>query len=268
MIANPIARNMALALVLALAAACATVPLTSRSQLAFIPDSQLLSLSQDNYKQILQESKISTDAANTAAVRRVGARLSQATESYLQAHGYSTASYKWEFNLIDDDSQQNAWCMPGGKVAVYSGILPICKDESGLAVVMSHEIAHAVARHGNERMSKQLIVELGGAALDKALAAQPEKTASLFLLSYGVASEYGVMMPYGRMQESEADRIGLILMAMAGFDPRAAAPFWERMAQAGGSRPPEFLSTHPAPATRIADIQRHLPEALQYYQPR
>jgi predicted Zn-dependent protease len=178
------------------------------------------------------------------------------------------AGYAWEFNLIQDDKQQNAWAMPGGKTAVYTGILPITQDENGLAVVMAHEIAHAVAKHGSERMSQGLVQQLGGQALGTALSTNSAVTQQVALQAFGVGSQLGLLR-YGRNQESEADRLGLIFMAMAGYNPDSAVGFWQRMAaRDNGASPPEFLSTHPSNETRIGDIQRLLPEARKYYQPR
>jgi len=222
-------------------------------------------MSADSYQKVLAESALSDNPQQVETVRRVGVRLAEATEKYLTAHGYSTAEYHWEFNVIKDDETVNAWCMPGGKVAVYTGILPITQDDNGLAVVMGHEIAHAVANHGNERMSEQLLLQMGGVALSVALNEQPERTRDLFLLSYGAGTQVGLALPHSRSQESESDRIGLTIMAMAGYDPRAAIPFWQRMNAAGGGRPPEFLSTHPAPQSRIDNIRTYLPEAMAHY---
>ena len=173
--------------------------------------------------------------------------------------------FEWEFILIEDEKTPNAWCMPGGKVAFYTGILPYTKDDTGVAVVMGHEVAHALAQHGNERMSQGLLVNLGGATLAKALETKPEMTRNLWLGAFGLGTQVGVLLPYSRKHESEADRIGLILMAKAGYDPNQAVAFWERMSQSGGQAPPEFLSTHPANATRIADLKKHLPEAMTHY---
>jgi len=165
-----------------------------------------------------------------------------------------------------EDKQINAWCMPGGKVVVYTGILPVAQGEAGLAVVMGHEIAHAIAEHGNERMSHGLLAQFGGMALEEALSSQAGATKQLWMSVYGVGAQYGALLPYSRLQENEADRLGLIFMAMAGYDPNAAAPFWQRMAsQKGGAAPPEFLSTHPSDATRIENIKRLIPEAMGYY---
>jgi len=244
---------------------CATVPVTGRKQLVLLPDSQLATMSLDSYRQVLKESTLSSNAEQVAQVKRVGSRLAEASEQYLTQQGFSTKGYAWEFNLIEDDSTINAWCMSGGKVAVYTGILPITRNDAGLAVVMGHEIAHALAKHGNERMSQGLIVQLGGIALSEALKAKPKETHDLFMVSYGAATQVGAILPYSRLHESEADRIGLTLMAMAGYDPREAIPFWERMNAGSGSRPPQFLSTHPAPQSRIDNIRKHLPEALAIY---
>ena len=244
---------------------CGTVPVTGRKQLSLIPNSQLTQMSFDSYQEVLKESTLSNDPQQVNMVRRVGSNLAKATEKYLAENGYSTDEYKWEFNVIKDDKTINAWCMPGGKIAVYTGILPIARDDNGLAVVMGHEIAHAVAKHGNERMSQALLVQFGGVALSEALSSQPAETHDMFMLSYGVGAQLGAVLPYSRLHESEADRIGLTLMAMAGYDPHEAVPFWERMNEIGGSRPPAFLSTHPAPSKRIEKIKEYMPEAMAHY---
>jgi predicted Zn-dependent protease len=253
---------------LALLISCATVPITGRQQLTIIPQSELLSMSFSEYHQLIKESKISTDQEKTALVRKVGKNIALSANQFMKENRMESElkSYKWEFNLIQEDSTINAFCMPGGKVAVYTGILPLTQDETGLAVVVGHEVAHALANHGGERMSQGLIQQLGGMTLQAALANKPEMTQTLAMMAYGVGSEVGVMLPFSRLHESEADHIGLILMARAGYDPRLAVPFWERMAEMGGAKPPEFLSTHPADQRRIADIQKELPEALKYYQ--
>jgi len=247
--------------------ACSTVPITGRSQLNLIPGQSMLSMSLQEYDQFLKEHKVSTDMEKTAQVRRVGVNIQHAVERYFATSGLSghLSDYKWEFNLVDD-KQVNAWCMPGGKVVVYTGLLPVARDDAGLAVVMGHEIAHAIAEHGNERMSQGLLAQMGGVALSTALSTQTAATQQLWMAAYGVGAQYGAIMPYGRMQESEADQLGLIFMAMAGYDPSEAVNFWERMsAQKGGKAPPEFLSTHPSDATRIANIKRLIPEAMKYY---
>jgi predicted Zn-dependent protease len=176
------------------------------------------------------------------------------------------AGFKWEFNLVDN-KEANAWCMPGGKVVVYTGLLPVTKDEKGLAFVMGHEIAHAVARHGNERMSQQLAVQSGGMALDIALMQQPNETRQLFNMAYGLGSTVGAILPFSRLHESEADKLGMIFMALAGYDPTSASNVWTRMAAGGGQKPPQILSTHPTDAKRKSDMDAFLPQAMKYYKP-
>lgn len=246
---------------------CAEVPLTHRTSLRLLPQSELLNLSLQQYEKVLSKSKLSTDKEKTEMVQKVGKKIASGAEAFLKDAGLEDQikDYQWEFSLIEDDEVINAWCMPGGKVAVYTGILPVAKDENGLAVVMGHEVAHAIAQHGNERMSQNLLTSMGGIALSVALSEKPGQTRELFMTAYGVGSNVGFLLPYSRVHESEADRIGLVITAMAGYDPREAIPFWERMSKEGGDRPPEFLSTHPAPSTRIADLRSHVKEALAYY---
>jgi predicted Zn-dependent protease len=201
-------------------------------------------------------------------VKNVGNRIKDAVKEYLTQIGSASSlqGYQWEFNLVDD-SLVNAWCMPGGKVVVYTGILPVAQDETGLAVIMGHEIAHAVANHGNERMTQGLLANLGSVALSEALKNKPEETKAIFQTAFGIGVQLGAILPYSRLHESEADHLGLIFMAMAGYNPDEAVKFWQRMAslkQDGG--PPEFLSTHPSDAKRINQIKNLLPEARQYYQ--
>ncbi|MEW6516168.1 MAG: M48 family metallopeptidase [candidate division FCPU426 bacterium] len=249
-------------------AGCSTVPLTGRNRLELVSSSEVSSLGAQNYKELMGQAKLSQNAVEVAKLRRVGQRVALAAEAVMRENGMAEEipNYQWEFNLVQDDATINAFCMPGGKVAFYTGILPVCQDEAGLAVVMGHEVAHALAKHGNERMSQQLLVELGGAALSTALKEKPEKTQNLFMLAYGVGTTVGVVLPYSRSHEYEADRIGLQLMARAGYDPRLAAPFWERMAQKGGGGMPEFLSTHPVPANRIENLKALEGEALPFYE--
>jgi predicted Zn-dependent protease len=248
---------------------CAEVPITHRSALHLVPESELLSMSLQQYDDVLQKSKLSTDTREVEMVRRVGNRIAKAAEAFLADTGQQDKikDFHWEFNLIQDDKTVNAWVMPGGKAAVYTGILPYTQNETGLAVVLGHEVGHALADHGNERMSEALLASMGGLALSVALSQRPQETQQLFMAVYGAGASLGFLLPYSRLQESEADRIGLTLMARAGYDPRQAIPFWERMSkQEGKSSPPEFLSTHPAPETRIADIKKYIPEALPYYE--
>ncbi len=247
---------------------CQRVPVSNRRQLHLLPESTMLSMSLDNYGKFIKEHQVISHTANAKMVQRAGEKIAVATESLLRELGYQDRipEFQWEFNLVEDTSQ-NAWCMPGGKVVVYTGLLPVTQNETALAVVMGHEIAHAVARHGNERMSQTLALYAGGMALDVALSQKPEQTRNLFLAAYGLGASVGVMLPFSRKHESEADRIGLIFMAKAGYNPREAINFWQRMEALSGGSPPEFLSTHPSHQTRIRDIkEKYLPEALKYYQ--
>jgi predicted Zn-dependent protease len=246
---------------------CTTVPITGRQSLNLVSDSELMTMSLQQYQEVLQKSKLSQDQQKVQMVRTVGNRIARATEDLLRQRGLESEikNYRWEFNLIQDDKTVNAWCMPGGKVAVYTGLLPVAQTEAGLAVVMGHEIAHAVAKHGNERVSQGLLQQMGGVALSVALSTSSAATQNLFLQAYGVGTNVAIVLPYSRSHESEADRIGLILMAKAGYDPREAIPFWTKMAKSGSSRPPELLSTHPAPETRIKQIESLIPEAMSYY---
>ena len=252
------------------AAGCSTVPITGRKQLNMISSQEMMSLSNQQYDDFLKEHKLSTDKQAAYMVQRVGKRIQNAVTRFLVAQNRADllTGYDWEFNLVED-KQANAWCMPGGKVVVYTGILPVTKDETGLAVVLGHEIAHAIARHGSERMSQELVRQLGGMALDVALKDKPAETRNLWLAAYGVGTQVGAILPYSRVHESEADHLGLIFMAMAGYDPHYAPEFWERMVKLNkGPKPPEILSTHPADETRIANLKKWIPEAMKYYKKR
>jgi len=259
----------ALCCVLLMQTSCSRVAITGRKQFNIVPDSMMNSMSLQSYNEFVTAHKLSSDSQKTRMVKDVGTRIQKAVEKYCAENNLSSRirSYQWEFNLVEDHNV-NAWCMPGGKVVVYTGLLPVAQNEAGLAVVMGHEIAHAIARHGAERMSQGLIVEMGGMALSEALANKPEQTKSLFMKSYGLGTEVGVLLPYSRLHENEADRMGLIFMAMAGYNPNEAVSFWERMSAASkGQKPPELLSTHPADSTRINNIKKLIPEAMQYYKP-
>ncbi len=254
------------AALLLLFTACSTVPLTNRRQFTAIPSSQMLSLSNESYNTVLQTEKLSNNKQATQDIRVVGNRITKAVEEYLRSINRLSLidGYNWDYNLLASETM-NAWCMPGGKIVFYEGILPVCKNDNGIAVVMAHEIAHAIANHGNERMSQQMVVEMGGIALSEAMSEKKEQTAQLALLAFGVGTQLGVMLPYSRKHESEADEMGLYFMAMAGYDPREAPLLWERMQQAGSNGTPEFLSTHPNPETRINQLNKLMPKALEYY---
>ncbi|GHT73290.1 peptidase M48 [Bacteroidia bacterium] len=244
---------------------CSSVPITGRQQLSLVSDQEVLSLSLQQYGDYIKTAKKSTDKTATALVVKVGQKIAGAVEAYFKATGQEAliAGYQWEFNLIDD-SQVNAFCMPGGKIVVYTGILPYTKDETGLAVVLGHEVGHAIAKHANERMSQQMIVQGVGTGVGALLSKGSSTLQTIGSTVYGLGTELGVMLPFNRKQELEADRLGLVLMAIAGYDPNAAIPFWERMSQQGGSNM-ELLSTHPSDATRIAEIRKEIPEAMEYY---
>jgi len=249
------------------AVSCSTVPVTGRKQLSLIPASQMMTTSFQQYDQFLKENPPSKDQKQTAMIKNVGRKIQKSVEKYFKQKNMSShlKGYNWEFNLVKSNDV-NAWCMPGGKVVFYTGILPICKDEAGVAVVMGHEIAHAIAEHGGERMSQGLLTQLGGMGLALALQNKPAQTQQLWMMAFGIGAQVGVMLPFSRLHESEADHLGLIFMAMAGYNPREAVDFWKRMAaNKGGQAPPEFLSTHPSDQTRINNLQKLMPEALQYY---
>jgi predicted Zn-dependent protease len=246
---------------------CATNAVTGRKQLSLVSESELQLMATSQYQTFLTDNKaLPASNSNAAMVARVGARIANAITQYYTNQGKSSIleGYKWEFNTVDS-KEANAWCMPGGKVVVYTGLLPITQTETALAIVMGHEIAHAIINHGNERMSQAMLQQMGSTALETALAQKPAETKNLFLTSYGVLSQVGAMLPFSRQQESEADHFGLIFAAMAGYDPQEAIPFWERMAKAGGASQPEFLSTHPSNETRIQKIKQEMPEAMKYY---
>ena len=261
--------NLLILLVLALiVSSCSSVPITGRKQLNLIPTSQLNSMSFKEYDEFLAGHQLSTNDAQTQMVKKVGVNIQKAVERYFSEKGKpgELKGYRWEFNLIED-SQVNAWCMPGGKVVVYTGLMPVAKNEAGLAVVMGHEIAHAIANHGNERMSQQMVTTAGGFLLGEIIKDESETTKTALFAAYGAGAQVGVLLPFSRKHESEADRLGTIFMAMAGYDPHQAVEFWRRMAsQNQGGAPPEILNTHPSDATRIKNLQKVIEEAMQYYQ--
>lgn len=257
-----------LALWMVLLSGCETVPITGRTQLSLVPATTMNAMGLDYYRDFMGKHKVAAGAEDLEAVRRVGVRIQQGVTRYLQQQGASSRleGYRWEFNVVEDQSV-NAFALPGGKVVVYTGILPFTRNDTGLAVVIGHEVAHVIASHGAERMSQGLLAQMGGIALSEALAVSPGQTRNLFLQAFGMGAQVGVLLPFSRLQESEADHMGLIFMAMAGYDPGEAVQFWTRMSEgkkkSGGT--PEFLSTHPADASRIQNIKRLIPEALPYY---
>lgn len=264
---------MLMALVAAIVMSCGTtrtVPITGRKQNILVSDEQVLSLSNKEYSDYMKSAKLSTNSANTAMVKRVGQRLATAVEKYLNEHGLQaeTKEYSWEFNLVQDQSV-NAFCMPGGKIVVYEGLLPVTKDEASLAIVLGHEIAHAVAKHSAEQMSKQIKNQYGTEILGQVLNAAGVSSGTTQLAQ--IIAQKGLQfrsLKYSRDNESEADRMGLIFAAMAGYDPNVAVSFWQRMAQMpGNSNQSDVFSDHPSDAKRIAAIKQELPEALTYYKP-
>lgn len=251
-------RMILVALALALLAACQNVPLTGRSQLQMFSEKQERRMGLSSYQEIIEKEKLSLDPVSNERVQRVGARIAAAT---------GRSDYQWEFKLIDNDEVLNAFCLPGGKVAVYTGLLPVAQDDAGLAAVIGHEVAHAIARHGGERLSQEILV--AGVTAAVVVGTRESKNRDLYAGLLGAGAAVGFLLPYSRLHESEADRMGLIYMAKAGYDPHAAVGLWQRMAAAGKgkAKPPEFLSTHPADQTRIKDIERWLPEAMSHYRP-
>src|SRR5262245_35690201 len=235
--------------VLSFVISCSTNPLTKKSQLTLLPESELQAMGTQQYQQFLSTNKVVSSSSNRDAemVKRVGQRIVKAVETYYAQNGISEKlnGYKWEYNLVEDKAI-NAWCMPGGKIVVYTGLLPVSQNEAALAVVIGHEVSHALLQHGNQRMSQGLLQQLGGVALSVAVANKPAETQNLFLGAYGAGTQVGILLPFSRKHELEADRYGLIWTAMAGYNPQEPIGLWERMEQASnGARPPEFLSTHP-----------------------
>lgn len=246
--------------------ACNKIPISGRQQLHLLPESQMDQMALQEYTSFLDTSKVVSGTADAALVQKVGQKIANAVTQYCNTHGFQSrvADYKWEFHLVQS-KEANAWCMPGGKVVVYSGILPITQDENGLAVVLGHEISHAIAQHGNERMSDMMIVQAGGIALDAALQKQPQQTQAIFNEAYGIGTQVGAILPFSRNQEAEADEMGLCWMAMAGYNPNVAIPFWQRMMKMGGAQPPEFLSDHPSDQNRVANLKAWMPKAMAFY---
>ena len=250
---------------LLLLSSCGSVPVTGRSQLLLVSDSEVLTSSLTQYSEYMKSAPRSTDSKGKAMVTRVGKNIAAATEQYLKNNGLASEvqNFSWEFNLVKDD-QVNAFCMPGGKIVVYEGLLKICSSDDELAVVVGHEVAHAVAKHSNERISQQLLSEYGAQIVGQALSKKSESIQKIGNTVYGLGSEYGVTLPFSRKHESEADYMGLIFMTIAGYNPNTAITFWQKMSASGGASVPEFMSTHPSDATRINDIKQYLPELEKY----
>ncbi|RHJ84353.1 M48 family metallopeptidase [Parabacteroides sp. AM08-6] len=250
---------------LLLLSSCGSVPLTGRKQMLIVSDQEVLSSSLTQYSDYIKSAQKSADKAKTEMVVRVGKRIAAATEEYLKANGMESEvkSFSWEFNLVKDP-QVNAFCMPGGKIVVYEGLLPLVASDDELAVVVGHEVAHAVAKHSNERMSQQLMAQYGAAIVGQALSNKSAAVQQVGNTVYGLGAQYGVMLPFSRKHESEADYMGLVFMAMAGYNPEVAVNFWQKMSAGKEGSTPEFMSTHPSDATRINDIKQYLPEVEKY----
>lgn len=245
-----------LAVVALVAVGCAQTPVTGRTQFMLVPEERDAEIGEQAYEQILAEETIAHNHPANEHLQRVGRRVAEVSER---------PDYEWEFTMVESD-QVNAWALPGGKIAFYTGILPILENEGGMATVMAHEVAHALARHGAERMSQQVAIRFGGELLAASLGQMAPANRNLVLGAYGLGTTVGVALPYSRKHEAEADHIGLILMARAGYDPEEAVAFWSRMAEKAGDKPPEILSTHPADETRIRNLEELMPEAKQIYE--
>ena len=246
-------------------AACSSVPLTGRKQMLLVSDSEVLSSSLTQYSDYMKTATKSTSKNGSAMVTRVGKKIAAATEQYLKNNGLESEikNFSWEFNLVKDD-QVNAFCMPGGKIVVYEGLMQLVDSDDELAVVVGHEVAHAVAKHSNERMSQQLMAQYGAQIIGQALSNKSAAVQQIGNSVYGLGAQYGVMLPFSRKHESEADYMGLVFMTMAGYNPEVAVNFWQKMSAGKSGATPEFMSTHPSDATRISDIQKYLPELEKY----
>ncbi|MGY5352905.1 M48 family metallopeptidase [Wenyingzhuangia sp. IMCC45533] len=241
--------------------ACSTVPITGRKRLNFVSDASVLPTSFAQYDSFLKENKVINNTRQSQQIKEIGVRISRAVDKFMRKNNMSSEadSYRWEFNLVDD-KQLNAWCMPGGKVVFYTGILPVAKNEDGIAAIMGHEVAHAFAKHGQERMSSSQLQQYGGAAIAIGTSTQNPRAQQLWNMAYGVGSQLG-MLKYSRTHETEADKLGLVFMIMAGYNGEEAVKVWERMKALGGGSQPEFLSTHPSNTSRIGTLRTYLPEA-------
>lgn len=259
-----IQKSIGLLIISLLLTSCGSVPLTGRRQMLLVSDSEVLSASLSQYNDYIKKAPLSTDKAQTAMVERVGKRIAAATDAYLKQNGLANevANFQWEFHLVKSD-EVNAFCMPGGKIVVYEGLMKLVSSDDELAVVVGHEVAHAVAKHSNERMSQELVTQYGATILNEALSTKSAAVQSIGNTVFGVGTQLGVMLPYSRKHELEADYMGLILMTIAGYNPEVAVGFWQKMSANGGNTP-ELLSTHPNDANRIAEIKKHLAEIEKY----
>lgn len=253
-----------LAPILLTVVACSTVPYTERTRVIFLPESHERALGAQAYEEITGKAALSHNPSYVNLVERAGRRIAAIASEDLKEG--ERDDFEWEFRVIDEPKTVNAFCLPGGKIAFYTGILPICKDETGVAVVMGHEVAHALARHGGERISQAMVIEAGAIAVGVALSSKSEETQGAVLAAYGIGTGIALALPFSRKHELEADHIGLMLMAKAGYDPREAPKFWKRMMDAGGGAPPEFLSTHPDHERRVEELELLVPDAMVYYQ--
>lgn len=258
--------NLLVIACLAITTGCSKNAATGRNQFNLVSSEDMLASSKQEYAKFLSTNKVINGTAEAAMVKNIGSRIASAIGRYYASQGQQDIlnGYEWEYNLVDS-KEVNAWCMPGGKIVVYTGILPVTKNENALAVVLGHEIAHAVAEHGRERVSEQMAAQAGGLLFSSLVSSNPTQAQNIFMVANGVTT-YGLILPHSRKQELEADKLGLMYCAMAGYDPREAVPLWERMAAlSNGQAPPEFASTHPATSTRIEKIKQLMPEALKYY---
>ena len=257
---------ISLAIVFLFIASCSTVPITGRKRVNFVSDAQILPTSFEQYAGFLKENTLSPDAKMTNEVQTVGINISRAVDKFMRANNMVSEAnnYRWEFNLIEDPTV-NAWCMPGGKVVFYSGILPMCANTDGIAAVMGHEVAHAFAKHGQERMSTGTLLQLGGTAVAIGTANKDPKAQQIWNTAFGLGAQFGIMLPFSRNHETEADKLGMVFMIMAGYEPREAINVWVRMSEraSSGEAPPEFMSTHPSNQTRINNLTAFLPEAVK-----
>ena len=256
-----IKKNVVTVGIIALFLSCTTNPFTGNKTLALVSNSQLFPTAFAQYDQFLTENNVITGTADAEMIKRVGQRIAVAAERWLNANGHQgyLDDYKWEYNLVNDKNV-NAWCMPGGKIVFYTGILPIAQNETGIAAIMGHEVAHALANHGQQRMSAGMLQQIGAVAGN--IAIKDEQSRNLFNQAYGIGSQVGVMLPFSRSHETQSDEIGLYLMAIAGYNPSEASELWKRMkANSGGQAPPEFMSTHPSNDTRINNLTQWAPKA-------